>query len=99
MEEFFNIFLEDCKDENIDLPEFRNGYIPYSIERISDGSILYLNEDNQTYSLEDGKNGCKWTWGRLFMDSRCTGEFKVIGWVKLSNIESMHKFMRDKKLE
>lgn len=54
--EFFDNFLYDCKEgETDDIIEFNIGYIPHSIERISDGEILYLNEDNKTYSFKEIK--------------------------------------------
>ena len=95
--EFFDEFLGDfSEDETVDVVEFDMGYVPFTIERISDGSILRLNRDNKTYSFT-GENrvalpdGHGYTWGRLFRDHRCVGAFKPLGWVKLENLESAHK--------
>lgn len=103
--EFFDKFLHDCKDhETKDVIEFNMGYIPYLIERIEDGEILYLNEDNVTYSFKPIKGydsedtqRCGWTWGRLFKDSRCEEAFRPLGWVKIDNLDSVHKALRNKK--
>jgi hypothetical protein len=96
--EFFDKFLHDCEDhETIDVIEFNMGYIPFNIERISDGRILQLNPDNVSYSFKDSFMGelyNKWSWGRLFRDSRCIGAFKPLGWVKIENLESAHKALR-----
>ncbi len=93
--EFFDNFLYDCKEgETDDIIEFNIGYIPHSIERISDGEILYLNEDNKTYSFKEIKgygSSPEYSWARLFLDSRAKGEFKAIGWAKIENLESIHK--------
>lgn len=94
--EFFEEFLYDCKEgETDDVIEFNIGYIPYTIERISDGIFLYLNEDNKTYSLDYPQStGNKYSWARLFLDPRAKGEFKAIGWAKIENLESIHKALK-----
>lgn len=92
--EFFDKFLHDCEDhETIDVVEFNMGYVPFTIERISDGVIFQLNKNNTSYSVVHLKSysPIEYSWGRLFRDSRCIGEFKAIGWVKLENLESAHK--------
>ena len=96
--EFFDKFLEDfSKDEVVDVIEFDMGYIPFNVERVSDGEILQLNEDNKTYSFTHRNGGMGvviYTWGRLFRDSRCIGAFKPLGWVKIENLESAHKALK-----
>jgi hypothetical protein len=95
--EFFDKFLHDCEDhETIDVIEFNMGYIPFNIERISDGKILQLNPDNVSYSFTHSisLNPSEYSWGRLFRDSRCTGAFKPIGWVKIDNLDSAHKVFK-----
>ena len=98
--EFFDNFLSDFnKDEVIDVVEFDMGYIPFTIERVSDGELLYLNEDNRTYSFKEvhgyegggGGGFGEYTWGRLFRDHRCPEAFRAIGWVKIENLMLMHK--------
>lgn len=101
--EFFKDFFYDFDEVEIskiieDNSEFRIGYIPFSIERLSDGKILQLNSDNRTYSFTHtiSLNPTKYSWGRLFRDSRCIDAFKELGWVKIENLETMHKFIKDK---
>ena len=78
--------------EIVDVVEFNIGYVPFVIERVSDGETLKLNEDNSSYSFKDFRSGdSKYSWGRLFMDYRCLGEFKAISWVKIDNLDSAHK--------
>lgn len=92
--EFFDNFLYDCKDgETDDIVEFKIGYIPHSIQRISDGEILYLNKDNKTYSFKELKNNSSYSWARLFLDPRAKGEFKPIGWVNIKNLDLTHKIL------
>lgn len=98
MDDFFKNFLRDFDDTSVidDVVEFRLGYIPYLIKRISDGSLLYLNKDNVTYSFyESESSGNQYTWGRLFEDHRCHGEFEAICWVEIENIELMRKILED----
>lgn len=95
--EFFDKFLHDFEDDEVvDVIEFNMGYIPFNIERVSDGDILQLNEDNKTYSFTNSISSIpsEYTWGRLFRDSRCVGAFKPLGWVKIENLESAHKAFR-----
>lgn len=97
--EFFDIFLEDfSNDEVVDVVEFDMGYVPFTIERVSDGEILQLNEDNKTYSFTRRNGGMGvviYSWGRLFRDHRCKGEFKPLSWVKIENLESVHKAFKN----
>ena len=96
---FFEEFLYDFESlEGVDVAEFKMGSIPFTIERVSDGRILQLNDDNKTYSFTDTitLSPNKYSWGRLFMDHRCVGAFKPIGWVKIENLETMHKFVNEK---
>jgi hypothetical protein len=96
--EFFDKFLYDCVEgETDDVVEFNIGYVPYSIERISDGEILYFNEDNKTYSfkkIEGYGDSPQYSWARLFLDPRAKGYFKVLGWAKIENLESIHKALK-----
>ncbi len=93
--EFFDNFLYDCVEgETDDIVEFNIGYVPYSVERISDGELLYLNEDNKTYSFKDCKMDYNYSWARLFLDPRAKDSFKAIGWVKIENLESIHKALK-----
>lgn len=93
--EFFDKFLHDFEDiDAVDVVEFNMGYVPFNIERVKDGEILQLNPDNVSYSFkrqEGGMGNHKYSWGRIFADTRTHGEFKPLGWVKLSNLESAHK--------
>ena len=92
---FFDKFLHDLKGEKVDVVEFDMGYIPFSIERVSDGSILQLNKDNVSYSFKDSPmDGNSYSWGRMFADYRCPKAFKPLGWVKLDNLDSVHEKMR-----
>ncbi len=87
---FFEKYFEDLLPEEEPEPiEFSLGYIPFTIERISDGEKLRLNDDKKTYSFIGHVSSeiSKYTWARLFMDSRCTNEFKALGWVKIENID------------
>lgn len=93
--EFFDNFLYDCKEgETDDVIEFNIGYVPFTIERISDGELLYLNQDNKTYSFKDCKMDYQYSWARLFLDPRAKGEFKAIYWSKIENLESIHKAIK-----
>ncbi|SRR5258706_4942738 len=73
------------------------GYIATRIERISDGRVLTLNSDLQTYSFNDlatdQLSANKFTYERLMNDYRCIGQFKVISWVKDFNAEKFLKFL------
>jgi len=92
--DFFDKFLHDFEDnEAVDVVEFNMGYIPFTIERISDGVMFHLNKNNVSYSVANSMSHkpTEYTWGRLFRDSRCTDAFKPIGWVKIKNLESIHK--------
>lgn len=90
--DFFDKFLYDCEEgETDDIIEFKIGYVPFVIERISDGELMYLNKNNMTYSFKNYKIGYDYTWSRLFLDSRASGCFKAIGWVKIENLESIHQ--------
>jgi hypothetical protein len=90
--DFFDKFLYDCKEgEKEDINEFKIGYVPFTVERISDGELLHLNPNNTTYSFKDCKNGCEYSWARLFLDPRAKGQFRVLGWSKIENLESIHK--------
>lgn len=90
--EFFDKFLYDCVEDEIDdVIEFKIGYVPFIIERISDGELLQLNEDNVTYSFNNSKIGYSYSWARLFLDPRAKGSFRAIGWAKVENLESIHK--------
>lgn len=91
--DFFDKFLYDLEEsEVVDIVEFDMGYVPFTIERISDGSILQLNEDNKTYSYKYWHSiGNRYSWSRLFADHRCPGDFRALGWVKIENLESAHK--------
>lgn len=95
---FFDRFLSDCKDhETEDVVEFDMGYVPFNIERISDGKILQLNKSNISYSFTHSMSHVptEYTWGRLFRDSRCIDAFKPLGWVKIDNLESAHKAFKN----
>jgi len=52
--------------------------LPLLVERVSDGEILRLNRDNETYSFvgHGMHRPYKYTYGRLFEDRRCRGEFR-----------------------
>jgi len=90
--EFFDKFLYDCKDgETDDVVEFNIGYVPFTIERISDGELLHLNSNNRTYSFKDCKTDVDYTWARLFLDPRAKGSFRALGWAKVENLESIHR--------
>ncbi|MEK6828544.1 MAG: hypothetical protein AABY15_00225 [Nanoarchaeota archaeon] len=92
--EFFEKFLHDCSEEETsDVVEFDMGYVPFTIERISDGKILQLNTNNESYSFTHSisLNPSEYSWGRLFRDNRCTDAFRPLGWVKIDNLETMHK--------
>lgn len=66
-------------------------HIPFTIERISDGRLLYLNDDYDTYSFKN-KNYhlsqySRWTYGRLFGDDRVDeGTFTVKAWAPIDNL-------------
>ena len=97
--EFFDKFLHDFgENEVVDVVEFDMGYVPFIVERVSDGQKLYLNEDNVSYSFEPiegyGASSNKYSWGRLFRDQRIDGDFIAVGWCKLSNLEANHKAFR-----
>lgn len=97
--EFFDKFLEDFSgDEVIDVVEFDMGYVPFMVERVSDGAILQLNKDNKSYSVSHSMSHkpSEYTWGRLFRDHRCINAFKPLGWVKIENLESAHKHLSKK---
>lgn len=91
--EFFKEFLYDFEsDEHIDIPEFKMGYIPFTIERVDDKRTLLLNVDNKSYSFnDDSSKEQKYSFGRLFADHRCIDKFKALSWVKIENLETMHK--------
>lgn len=73
------------------------GYVAACIERISDGRLLFLNSDLETYSFKDNRIENyvphKYTYDSLLNDSRCIGAFKVISWVKDFNAEKFIKFL------
>jgi len=73
------------------------GYIAGTIERLSDGAVLTLNSDHETYSFskEFTKGGLspKYTYERLMEDSRAKGAFVVRGWIKNFNAENFVKFL------
>lgn len=94
-EEFFDNFLYDCVEgETDDIIEFNTGYVPFTIERISDGELLHLNQDNKTYSFKDCKTDYDYSWARLFLDPRAKGYFRALGWAKIENLESIHKSLK-----
>lgn len=76
------------------------GYIAAAIERVKDGRLLTLNSDMQTYSFADKLAGSysnyKYTYDRLMDDYRCTGQFKVLSWVKNVNVEKYIKYLAGK---
>jgi len=76
------------------------GYVAACIERVSDGRILILNPDAETYSFNDDKmrdlTPYKYSYDRLMNDHRCIGHFKVISWVKDINVEKFMKFLNKK---
>ena len=59
--------------------------LPKLVERVSDGDILRLNKDNETYSFvgHGMYRPYKYTYGRLFEDKRCLGEFREFRGVDL----------------
>ena len=97
--EFFDKFLHDfSENEVVDVVEFDMGYIPFQIERVKDGEMLQLNEDNVSYSFrrKEGRMGRnKYSWGRMFADKRVSNDFRAVGWVRIENLERTHKAFRD----
>ena len=69
------------------------GYIPHTIERLSDGELLTLNKDEETYSFESAKKRggvyhkydfiSLMYWG----GKNNTDKFKVIGWINFENLK------------
>ena len=96
--EFFDKFLHDfSEDEAIDVVEFDMGYIPFNIERVKDGEMIQLNEDNVSYSFkrqEGGMGTNKYSWGRMFRDKRVDNDFKAIDWVRIENLDATHKALK-----
>lgn len=76
------------------------GYIAACIERVSDGRMLLLNPDGETYSFSEKRSkeamAYKYTYERLMDDHRCIGAFKVLSWVKDINVEKFMQFLNKK---
>jgi len=71
-------------------------HIPFTIERVSDKKVLYLNNDYRTYSYESLPNYTgkvyRYTYRRLFADIRVNeGDFNVVGWAPIGNVFSNPK--------
>lgn len=69
------------------------GYIPHTIERLSDGEILTLNKDEETYSFESSKKRGgiyhKYDFiSLMYWDGKNnTDKFKVVGWINFENLK------------
>lgn len=88
--EYFSDFDDDEEGQTID-HRFSTGMVPMEIERIHDGRILKLNKNNKTYSFKDFKELVDgYTWGRLFADHRCPGEFEVLTWAVIDLLDRIH---------
>lgn len=68
--------------------------LPYAIERIDDGELLLLNEDNKTYSFRGSEMGTpfRYVYEVLMESDKCKGKFRVLDIDKVKqsiNLEGM----------
>jgi len=76
---------------------FKEGHVPSVIKRVSDGRTLALDYNSLTYMYEDIRSAASsgWSFGRLFNDYRCYGDFEVVEWIEHEEPEKVIKLGYD----